>query len=141
MFLGVQFFCDYNLCRKQNTIFHIVYPLIWIFKLDSMLLKILKQLYRFGFPNQGHCNLICLALINIASICQQKKQQKPSLQHITSVDNYHSITALNKSPSIAISNFPPCNSVKLFAIARPKPLPSVFRETSPRTKRSVRSVG
>ena len=34
---------------------------------------------------------------------------------------------------------PPCNSVRLRAIESPKPLPSVFREVSPRTKRSISS--
>ena len=33
--------------------------------------------------------------------------------------------AVNRSASVEISSRPPCNSVKLFAMARPSPLPSV----------------
>lgn len=47
--------------------------------------------------------------------------------------------ALNKSPSTLILNIPFCSSVKLFAIAKPKPLPLVFLDVSPWIKRSTNS--
>ncbi len=52
-----------------------------------------------------------------------------------------SIVASKTSPSIDTSNFPPQASVKLFAIDRPNPLPSVVRDSSPLVKRSVISSG
>ena len=47
--------------------------------------------------------------------------------------------ALKRSPSMASDIFPPCSSVKLCAMERPSPFPSVERELSPRTKRSINS--
>ena len=50
--------------------------------------------------------------------------------------------ALNRSPSTTSSKVPPCSSVKLRAMDSPSPEPSVVREVSPRTKRSIsRSAG
>ena len=51
------------------------------------------------------------------------------------------ICALNKSPSIESINYPFCNSTKERAIFNPNPLPSVERELSPLTKRSINSSG
>lgn len=45
--------------------------------------------------------------------------------------------AVNKSPLILISSSPPCTSQRLCAIDSPNPLPSVERDSSPRTKRSL----
>ena len=42
----------------------------------------------------------------------------------------NSIMDLNKSPSMSIANSPPCSFIKSLAIANPKPLPSVFLESS-----------
>ena len=36
-------------------------------------------------------------------------------------------------------NAPPCSSVRLYAMDNPRPLPSVWRERSPRTKRAMSS--
>ena len=44
---------------------------------------------------------------------------------------------LNRSPSMSISNCPPCSSVRLRAMDRPRPEPSVVRDSSPRTNRSI----
>jgi len=41
---------------------------------------------------------------------------------------------------MASAILPPCNSVRLCAMERPRPLPSVERELSPRTKRSISSA-
>ena len=38
-----------------------------------------------------------------------------------------------------MSNVPPCILVRLRAMESPSPLPSVLREESPRTKRSISS--
>ena len=45
---------------------------------------------------------------------------------------------MNKSPSVWTLNRPPQASVKLLAMDSPRPLPSVVRFWSPRTKRAVR---
>ena len=45
--------------------------------------------------------------------------------------------ALNKSPSTFILNIPFCNSVKLLAIANPRPLALLFLDISPWTKPST----
>ena len=47
--------------------------------------------------------------------------------------------ALNRSPSTARAKVPCWSWVRLRAMERPRPLPSVFREASPRTKRSMSS--
>ena len=44
----------------------------------------------------------------------------------------NSIFAANTSPSVLTEKLPPQASVKLFAIERPRPLPSVVRDLSPR---------
>lgn len=49
------------------------------------------------------------------------------------------IVTLNRSPSTYRSNFPPCICVSVLAIDRPRPLPSVLLEISPRINRSVSS--
>ena len=54
---------------------------------------------------------------------------------------HHMSITLNRSPSISTCMVPPCSSTKLLAMARPSPLPSVFLDLSPRTKRSVKSSG
>ena len=46
---------------------------------------------------------------------------------------------LNRSPSMVRRKPPPCRDMRLVAMDRPRPLPSVERELSPRTKRSVSS--
>ena len=51
----------------------------------------------------------------------------------------NSIVTLNRSPSRYNLNSPPWSWTRSLAIDRPSPLPSVFRETSPRMKRSVSS--
>ena len=48
-------------------------------------------------------------------------------------------TALNRSPSTVRRIVPFCSSVRLSAMDRPRPLPSVLRELSPRTKRPISS--
>ena len=48
---------------------------------------------------------------------------------------------LKRSPSIWICIEPCCSSIRLLAIDRPSPLPSVYREESPRTNRSISSSG
>ena len=53
---------------------------------------------------------------------------------------FQTVMALKRSPSTMMSKVPPWSSVKDLAMARPKPLPSVFRALSPRTKRSTSSV-
>ena len=47
--------------------------------------------------------------------------------------------AANRSSDTRREKSPPCSSVRLLAIERPSPLPSVFRLRSPRTKRPMRS--
>ena len=47
--------------------------------------------------------------------------------------------AANRSPSTRIANSPPISCVRFFAMDSPRPLPSVVRDSSPLTKRSVRS--
>lgn len=49
------------------------------------------------------------------------------------------MSTLNRSPSRYNSKTPPCISVRLLAIERPSPLPSVLREISPLMNRSVNS--
>ena len=49
------------------------------------------------------------------------------------------IVALKRSPSTVMSKTPPCSSVRLRAMESPRPLPSVERDLSPRTKRSISS--
>ena len=51
------------------------------------------------------------------------------------------ISALKRSASVSIWKLPPWRPTKLFTIARPRPEPSVLRDSSPRTKRSVISSG
>ena len=46
---------------------------------------------------------------------------------------------LNRSPSMVRRKSPPWSDMRLVAMDRPRPLPSVERELSPRTKRSVSS--
>lgn len=46
---------------------------------------------------------------------------------------------LNRSPSRISSSVPCWTSIKLLAMFKPRPLPSRFREASPRTKRSISS--
>ena len=53
----------------------------------------------------------------------------------------HRIITRNKSASTSTFIFPFCSSTKLLAIAIPRPEPSVLRDWSPRTKRSVISSG
>ena len=48
---------------------------------------------------------------------------------------------LKRSPSMAMENVPFCSSTRLLAMFSPSPLPSVVRELSPRTKRSISSSG
>ena len=47
--------------------------------------------------------------------------------------------ALKRSPSTKTESVPPISSVRLRAMERPRPLPSVERAVSPRVKRSVSS--
>ena len=49
--------------------------------------------------------------------------------------------AVNKSAFKSMEKVPPQASVKLCTMERPKPLPSVVREASARTKRSTISLG
>ena len=51
----------------------------------------------------------------------------------------NSNTTLNKSPSTYSFSLPFISSIKLLAIDNPRPLPSVFLELSPLTKRSISS--
>ena len=46
---------------------------------------------------------------------------------------------LNRSPSTVSSSRPFCSCTRLRAMLRPRPLPSVLRELSPRTKRYISS--
>ena len=49
--------------------------------------------------------------------------------------------ALNRSPSTTSSKVPPWSSVRLLAMDSPRPEPSVVRDSSPRTKRSISRSG
>ena len=51
----------------------------------------------------------------------------------------NSRTTLNKSPSTKSCIFPCISSIRLPAIDKPRPFPSVFLELSPRTNRSISS--
>ena len=46
---------------------------------------------------------------------------------------------MNRSPSMVREKVPCCSWVRLRAMDRPRPLPSVFRDASPRTNRSISS--
>ena len=51
----------------------------------------------------------------------------------------NSSSTLKRSPSTVIFISPFCSCTRLFAMDNPKPLPSLFRELSPLTKRSISS--
>ncbi len=76
------------------------------------------------------------ALLIAPGICRRQSPSRAERPHSTASKLRHT---LNRSPSTVSSSSPFCNWVRLRAMLRPRPLPSVLRELSPRTKRSISS--